>query len=459
MRRFLTHAAALLACLGWLLMASTAPPVRAAGEVTFTVTVKSAYLRAAPADSAVRSYSVFRGSTYAVIGRTGDSAWIRLDYAGATQGTWILASYGTLAGDVSAVPVEAALLPASGGLVPTAAPGATAPPRDPASAGYNHTFTITAKSTYVRDASDWGANRIASLFLGQVLPAAGRNTSGEWVQLLLYGGPGWVPAYVGKLDTDLLSLPVVDALLAPPPPDQPASQPVTLPAYIPVITPRMKAVYQQAPAYGRSQRMFAIIGDCNSERWLYQDLVAKSLIDLRGRDYLWPTILQFKPAFYRESLAISGGFNAASVLDPVWSDPQQCRLNESPFDCELRVSRASIVIILLGTGDQYTWQSFEVNYRALIEDALKKGALPVVVTKLDSLEFLEGKAPEGHINDAIRRLAAEYEVPLLDFAQAAAGLTNRGLTDEPGHDFHLNAEAIGVHVIATLQTLYAIWRQ
>ena len=30
--------------------------------------------------------------------------------------------------------------------------------------------------------------------------------------------------------------------------------------------------------------------------------------------------------------------------------------------------------------------------------------------------------------------------------------------EEPGHDFHLNAEAVGVHVLATLQTLHVIWR-
>jgi hypothetical protein len=35
-------------------------------------------------------------------------------------------------------------------------------------------------------------------------------------------------------------------------------------------------------------------------------------------------------------------------------------------------------------------------------------------------------------------------------------LPNHGLTDEPGHDFHLNAEAIGLHVLGTMQTLYSI---
>jgi hypothetical protein len=47
-------------------------------------------------------------------------------------------------------------------------------------------------------------------------------------------------------------------------------------------------------------------------------------------------------------------------------------------------------------------------------------------------------------------------VPVVDLWQATQGLRHGGLTDEPGHDFHLNAEAIGVHVISTLQMLHRL---
>ena len=80
----------------------------------------------------------------------------------------------------------------------------------------------------------------------------------------------------------------------------------------------------------------------------------------------------------------------------------------------------------------------------------------VHLSHLDALESEEGGATPGYINDVIRRLGAEYDVPVVDMWKATRDLRDGGLTDEPGHDFHLNAEAIGVHVIATLQMLYRL---
>ena len=64
----------------------------------------------------------------------------------------------------------------------------------------------------------------------------------------------------------------------------------------------------------------------------------------------------------------------------------------------------------------------------------------------------------GYINDELRALAKEYDVPLLDFGAATARLPNHGLIDEPGNDFHLSGAGMGVHVVVTLQTLDTIWR-
>ncbi|MEP7359376.1 MAG: hypothetical protein ABI847_19145, partial [Anaerolineales bacterium] len=78
--------------------------------------------------------------------------------------------------------------------------------------------------------------------------------------------------------------------------------------------------------------------------------------------------------------------------------------------------------------------------------------------KADTLESQEGGAPQGFINDTIRRLAQEFNVPLMDFEAASAELPNHGLQDEPGHDFHLSGAGMGVHVMTTLETLNAIWQ-
>jgi hypothetical protein len=456
-------------------------PAQAATGVTFTVAVESAYLRAAPAAAATPTYSVFKGQMYAVTGRTADGSWVTLDYAGGSNGTWIRASFGAIDGSLSSVAVradapasQATPAPSSGGPAPTPIPSGPVSVVGPVVMQ----LTITANSTYVRDAPSWDSNRVASLFQGSRVGVIARDAASQWLFVRLHPVPGWVPAGVGQLDGNVLSVPVAGgggtgaggAAATPSGPSGPAAglpalnYPVTgatpegpLPAWIPTITTRMRTLYQRGLAQGRDPRMFTIAGDCNSEGPYYLELVAVNHIDTRDRPYLNTVIQQFRPSFFHQSQAVYGSANTTLVMNPLFTNPQLCQPGETPFECELRRSRASIMFIMLGTGDHTQWQNFEANYRRLIETTLRAGALPVLMTKPDALETLEGGAPPNYINDVIRRLGREYEAPVLDFWLAAQQMENGGLLDEPGNDFHYSAEAMGVHVIATLQVLYRLW--
>ncbi|MCC6190377.1 MAG: hypothetical protein IT318_15210, partial [Anaerolineales bacterium] len=197
-----------------------AAPLRAQAAALFTVTVSSAYLRAAPDLAAARTYSVFQGGTYAVTGRTADSAWVSLAYTAANKGTWIPVSYGDVAGRLADVPVlgAAAVAPA-----PTSLPGAprVTPTPGPtplvdslpaaAPAGpVRQQLTLTVNSAYVRAAPSWSATRLASLFRPAVVGVTGRDRYGNWLQIAS-SPPGWVPAGVGSLSGPLMELPVAGA--------------------------------------------------------------------------------------------------------------------------------------------------------------------------------------------------------------------------------------------------------
>jgi hypothetical protein len=466
-----TRAARLLvlAQLLWMLGPHSAARASAAGGVTFTVGVQSAFLHAEPSLSAERTYSVFQGQTYGVTGRTADGTWVSLDFATATAGTWIRAGLGTVSGYLDFVPVPDTALAAVPADVssPSVAPASDQAPAGTGASslmgipGKTLNLTITTASLFARDAPDPNANRVASIFRGQHYLAVQRDPNAKWLQIVLFGAElVWVPAGAGQLDGNILDLPQPgeNLPLLPPEPDYGPAPSTPLPAWIPAITPHMRDVYAQATQHERDKRVFAIAGDCNSLSYYYLALVAKNLIDLQGNDYLGNTIEEFKSSFFRTSVAVAGGFNAASVLDPAWSNPRVCKSGESPFACELRLSQASIVFIALGTGDQFDWRNFDTNYRRLISFALDNGVLPVLVTKADALESQEGGAPPDFINDDIRALAKEYDVPLMDFGAATAELPNHGLLNEPGDDFHLSGAGMGVHVISTLQTLDVIWR-
>jgi hypothetical protein len=107
----------------------------------------------------------------------------------------------------------------------------------------------------------------------------------------------------------------------------------------------------------------------------------------------------------------------------------------------------------------------------MIEHAISIAALPVLVTKADDIDSIQGGAPFNHVNDVIRALAAEYQLPLLDFYAATRTLpvvpnpelprrpfTQNGLVDEWGYYFHLSEQAFELRVLSTLQMLDAVTR-
>jgi hypothetical protein len=443
---------------------------QAAGQPTFTITVNSAYLRSAPAAAALRVRSVFKGQTFGILGKTADGAWLRLDFAGATTETWAMTTYGTVAGDLNAVPVTgpaaapAATLPGQTPTPPPAEAAAPQPASQPAaSAAVTRflRFTLTAQSIFMHNAPVWTAAKTGSLFKGNIFTAIGRSADSTWIQIDNSGTLAWVVAGAGQLSGPVSELAVTDgaAALANSAADgsaTPAVTPTSLPG-VPVITAKMRQVWEQTAQHGNNPFAFATAGDCNSASYIYLELIAAAIFDVRPYGSRLPqTVAQFYPSFMRKSVAVKGGFGAASMFNPLWADPAQCQPNEGPFACELRMTKASIVFVALGTGDHLTWRDFEAAYRRIIEYALSHGVLPVLVTKADDLEATTSDAPSGYIDSVIRKLGQEYEVPVMDFDLATQGLYNHGLLTK---DFHLNVPGIEAHVLLTVQTLDAIWRK
>jgi hypothetical protein len=125
----------------------------------------------------------------------------------------------------------------------------------------------------------------------------------------------------------------------------------------------------------------------------------------------------------------------------------------------LRQSNAAVALISLGTGDTFTWQTFEPNYAKIIDYALANKVVPVLITKADDLESRQGGAPAEYINNVVRKLGAQYGLPVIDFALAAKQLPDGGLAQERNVDlqpidpFHVNEVGMDAKILMTLQTL------
>lgn len=309
-----------------------------------------------------------------------------------------------------------------------------------------NTFAITAAGAYTRAQPLLSAPRKTPVFAGEAHTAIARTSDNIWIQL----DAGWLLAQYGKFDGDMTALPVHD------PSTKPQRQtPMVLPKWITPISAFAKKTLAMK-ARSKDANVFTVIGDCNSVPEAYVGRLAMGLFDVGSVPQFAPAIERFAPSFARNSVAAFAGFNSASVLDPQWANPQFCMAGEGPLDCELRRSKASIAFVALGTGDQFTWKDFEKNYRAVIERLLARKVLPVLVTKADDLESQQGGAPVGYLNDVVRKLGKEYDVPVIDFWAATRTLPNHGMRWEGNENFHMSAAGSDLRILLTLHTLAAL---
>jgi hypothetical protein len=314
---------------------------------------------------------------------------------------------------------------------------------------------IDIDGTFAHFKNTWESPEVGRMLKFQCYPALGRDDNSEWI-LVPYGSTrAWVSrsAVRFKDGADIGQLPAANSL-----PPVAAPKAMRLPG-VPSVSKNAQQLYQQAIKAGRAPGMAAVTGDCNSEHPVFLGRLGAGAFNLAPYPALQKTAQTFAPAFQRVSVATSGSFNAGMAFDPTWADPKQCNPDEGPFVCELRKSNAAIALISLGTGDTFTWQDFEPNYKKIIDFALANKVVPVLITKADDLETRQGGAPADHINNVVRKLGAHYGLPVIDFALAARQLPDGGLAQERNTDlhpidpFHLNEAGMDAKILLTLQTL------
>ncbi len=315
------------------------------------------------------------------------------------------------------------------------------------------TFKLSVGGAWVRMEPRLTSALGEPIFGDESYPIVARTHDGVWLKVALQDKKvsGWILSSLGAVAGDVSSLPAE------------ATKPFKLPntqlklsAHISPITKSMKALWQNNVKAGRRADMFTVVGDCNSEPSAYVWRLSAGSFDVSRRPELKRATEQFMWAFTRDSSAAFSGFNTTSMFDPQWSNPRLCNTDEGLLVCEVRRSNASIAFVALGTGDQFVWQDFEKNYRRIVDYLLENKVVPVLVTKADDLEAQQGGATPGFINDTIRKLGAEYGVPVMDFHAATRTLPDFGMRWEGNENFHMSPEGSDLRIVLTLQTLTAL---
>lgn len=251
--------------------------------------------------------------------------------------------------------------------------------------------------------------------------------------------------------------PVPPTATAVPPTPTPTPLPINgIPVTDIVVLPpetraRLHDIAAAGQEQGRNSQTFSKLGDSTSlnPNFLgkFDDSTAYNLGDYA---FLQPTIDYYQGHFARYGVAARNGLHSWSVFDPLWADKKWCEANEDVLACEFRLNNPSILFVKLGSNDAGAPSGYRYNMRQVVETAVANGVIPILVTKADRFE-----GPDNINNIILRELAAEYNVPLLDFDVVAETLPNRGLKQ---NDVHME-ELVGPHDFsqaATFQSGHAV---
>ncbi len=387
----------------------------------------------------------------------------------------------------------AAQLPVSSEVIdaPAAAPDQVAPAADTGQEQPEPAGGVGAHTNYRMNVrSGPGTNYSA---VGQISPNAGlileaRNADASWV---LGHTPdnsvrGWVASLYLKFSIAASSLPVSAEIIDVPAGESrvPASgginpgsfdvsrvSGINLAAY-PVVgraTGTARAIYVAGRARGNNPRVVTTVGDCSSEHWNFLTPFSWGDYDLGAYSDLQPVIDHFNESLGYDSQADHNGFNANAVLAPEWANPAYCRAGESPLECEFRLHKPSVAIIMFGTSDLLvmTASEFDQYMREIVEETIDAGVIPILSTFPGNLNFWDRTVL---YNQIVVRIALDFDIPLINLWLALESLPNHGLEAD---GFHLSETAYGkscyltgtylqsgypMRNLVTLQTLNNVWR-
>jgi len=225
---------------------------------------------------------------------------------------------------------------------------------------------------------------------------------------------------------------------------------------VPDVTETARAIYQQGIAMGNDPHAFSKVGDCQNVKQSFLGFFdhPDQYELMSGIDRMQDTIDHFSGYFDRDGEATKYGFNAAAVLSPLWADPDVCLPDETPLECELRITRPTFVLISLEFWfEGRTSEIYERYMRQIIEYTISQGAVPILATKADNVE------KDHSLNLTTAKLAYEYDLPLWNWWAAAQELSDAGMDKYRADNFHISVEAWNIRSKTFLQTLDHLWKE
>jgi hypothetical protein len=186
-------------------------------------------------------------------------------------------------------------------------------------------------------------------------------------------------------------------------------------------------LYEAIRNPGLDPHVFSKVGDCQMTAGTFLAGYANGIYSIP--DGMEKTVQWFSGSMIADDITAVNGYGINTILDPAFglaAGHNQCLVDETPLDCELRTRRPMIVLIGMGTNwIPHGEASFEKHLREVVDTVLKTGALPILATKADNVEG------DWKLNQVIVQVAYDYDLPLVNVWRSVQDLPHHGLERAP----------------------------
>ena len=385
-------------------------------------------------------------------------------------------------------------------VTPTLAPSLTPlpPTATPTLDGPAAEVCATCGALRLRSEPGTGGDILAFLDASAPLDVSGRTADNGWVQVTTADGiTGWVAVDYLTLRVAVEGLPITGELVevaAEPGGSSIASSSaavaVAAAAGAPVdllnvdvvtgITFHARQIFLEGQRQGNVYNAFTRIGDSITASGAFLTrLGSPGRYSLGEYSYFQAVINWFSGPDGRGNnpfdpplLGAKAGWSTLDILNPALADPA-CDPGETPLECDYRLVKPSVALIMLGTNDAggVPTETYAANLRRIVEITIAHGIIPVLSTLPPKPYDAYNAARIPEFNQVIITTARAYDVPLWNYWLAVQGLPNQGISPDLVHPSvppdGLNATFDAEHLqygytmrnLTALQMLDRLWRE
>jgi uncharacterized protein YgiM (DUF1202 family) len=334
----------------------------------------------------------------------------------------------------------------------------------------------TCNNLRLRDKPGSAGSVIDLLSAGTPVTIVGRTENNAWIQVVLADGrTGWVSADYLILNIDLTVVSVTGTE------ENGAAEPGTGgQTVVSGVSSHARQIFLDGRAKGNLPHTFTKVGDSISAAPQFLTQIGQGSYQLGDYNYLSGAIGFFSGPngrgynpFSTASLAARNGWSTESVLNPANADPNICLSGETPLECEYRLVKPAVALIMLGTNDSggMPAATFQSNLQTIVQISINMGVIPVLSTIPPKHYNAATDGRVAEFNQIIIATARGYDIPLWDYYQAMASLPNQGLGSDGVHPstppsgvttiFDASSLQYGYTMrnLTALQVLYALWQQ